>query len=186
MDASTVPELLAAHGYQCRSCRRVPTGKFNTTFVCTVAGPPGTVVLRVAPAPDAGFLFYEDGMMAQEPRLHRLIRERTSLPVPAILAHDTKHAVTNHDYLIMEYLEGTPLSEMHLPARLRDVAVEQTGRYLRELHDTCIADQYGYLGEHHCMEPQPDWTSAFTVMWRGPNSRAADFVNPIRPALLAE
>ncbi|MGC8862465.1 MAG: phosphotransferase family protein, partial [Armatimonadota bacterium] len=42
--------------------------------------------------------------------------------------------------------------------------LEQTGRYLREIHEI-TSDRYGYLGAHHCMEPQRDWASAFRVMW---------------------
>jgi fructosamine-3-kinase len=48
--------------------------------------------------------------------------------------------------------------------------LRQTGAYLRQLHaltaPTCLAIQaYGYLGEHHPMEPQRTWESAFHVMW---------------------
>ena len=44
----------------------IRSGKFNTSYFVTAAG--GEYVLRIAPPDDAGFIFYEKGMMAQEPR----------------------------------------------------------------------------------------------------------------------
>ena len=69
------------------------------------------LVLRIAPPDDRSrMLFYEHRMMRQEPGLHALLRERTDVPVPAILAHDFGHAEIDRDYLLMERLPGTPIS----------------------------------------------------------------------------
>jgi hypothetical protein len=64
--------------------------RFNTTWF--VAGGRRPLVLRVAP-PDnpAQVLFYEYRMMRQEPGLHALLRERTSVPVPEVMTLDTSH-----------------------------------------------------------------------------------------------
>lgn len=171
MHPDMVPALLASHGVECRAVRRVTTGKFNSTFVCDVTpgaalvDGAGRVVVRVAPPDSAGFLFYERGMMAQEPGLHRLLREKTSVPVPRIFVHDSTHTVVDRDFLLMEYVDGVALSESGVSAREREDVVHQVGKLLREVHDTCRAESYGYLGEHRCMAPQPDWVSAFAVMW---------------------
>ncbi len=141
---------------------RVPTGKFNTTYFVDGAHRP--LVLRIAPPDDAGFLFYERNMMAQEPGIHAVIRDRTSAPVAEIIAHDTTRAHVDRDYLLMERLPGGALTHFAGTAPQFDGVLEQTGRYLREIHDI-TAERYGYLGEHHCMEPQADWASAFSVMW---------------------
>lgn len=140
----------------------VTTGKFNTTFY--VEGAQRPLVIRIAPPDDAGFVFYEKGMMAQEPRIHALIRQHTDAPVAEILAYDNSRAVIDRDFLIMERLPGIALTHFRATTFQLDKVLEQTGHYLRQIHDI-TADKYGYLGEHNCMEPQDDWQTAFRVMW---------------------
>ena len=138
------------------------TGKFNTTYF--VHGAEIPLVLRIAPPDDAGFIFYEENMMAQEPGIHKIIRERTSAPVAEIIAYDTSRAHIPRDYLLMERLPGNPLSNLRVSEGQFDVILKQIGRFLREIHEI-TTERYGYLGEHHCMEPQDDWVSAFFEMW---------------------
>ena len=147
----------------------VKTGKHNRSF--WVQGKEERYVLRIAPPDETGFLFYERLMMRQEPSLHNLILKRTGLPVAAIVGHDFSRQQINRDYMLMRALPGTPLSEVRgLPSSHLERALAQVGEYLRQLHDLTAQDclgvhAYGYLGEHHPMLPQPDWASAFHLMW---------------------
>lgn len=138
------------------------TGKFNTTYF--VDGCPRPLVLRIAPPGDAGYVFYEKGMMAQEPGIHRLVRERTSAPVAEILAYDCSRECVDRDYLLMERLPGMSMAERSLSRQQVDSVLCQLGRCLRQIHQI-TSDRYGYLGEHRCMEPQETWAAAFEVMW---------------------
>ena len=141
------------------------TGKFNTTYFLSGRGM-DDLVIRIAPTADAGFLFYERNMMAQEPGLHRLLRERTAVPVPEILAYDTSRDVLDGDFLIMERLPGVALTEARfLGPEGVESAFRQLGTFLADVH-ALHADSYGYLGEHRPMEPQRTWREAFGVMWR--------------------
>jgi aminoglycoside phosphotransferase (APT) family kinase protein len=166
-DARTMARLVARHlgtdpdGVR---LRRSPTGKFNSTYFVEAAGRP--LVLRIAPSDDRDrMLFYEHRMMRQEPALHALLRERTDVPVPAILAHDFGHRHIGRDYLIMERRPGSPISGLaNLTGRGFDGILREVGRCLRQIHGL-TGDRYGYVGEHRPMEPQPDWPSAFHVMW---------------------
>jgi aminoglycoside phosphotransferase (APT) family kinase protein len=142
---------------------RCPTGKHNDTYF--VEGAPRPVVLRVAPPDDPWpMLFYEYRMMRQEPALHALIRARTDVPVPEILAHDFSHRLVDRDYLLRERLPGRPLSDVALSSRELADVLREVGRCLRQVHALTGA-AFGYVGEHHVMEPQPDWPGAFTIMW---------------------
>jgi aminoglycoside phosphotransferase (APT) family kinase protein len=140
----------------------VSTGKHNTSYYVSGAG--RGLILRISPPDDAGFLFYERRMMAQEPQLHRLLRAETTVPVAEILAYDESRQLLDRDYLLMERLPGRPISDAELPAHLFDGVLEQMGGYLAQMH-ALVADRYGYLGAHHPMEPQPTWAEAFHVMW---------------------
>jgi len=149
------------------AARVVPcrTGKFNTTFFIEQDHGPDHV-LRIAPPDDAGMLFYERNMMAQEPGVHRLVRAKTSVPAPRILAYDTRREIIDRDFLIMERMPGVPLTEAFFlgPEGVHDV-FRQVGEHLAQVH-AIHAEQYGYLGEHRCMAPQPTWRQAFSEMWR--------------------
>ena len=146
------------------SIRRSPTGKFNDPYF--VEGGPVPLVLRVAPPDDRSrMLFYEHRMMRQEPGLHALIRARTDVPAPAIVAHDFGRAEIDRDYLLMERRPGTPISLLErLTKDSFDEILRQVGRCLRQVHEIG-GDRYGYVGEHRPMEPQADWPSAFHIMW---------------------
>lgn len=143
---------------------RCLTGKFNTTYF--IEGAKRPMILRVAPFDDpSSMLFYEYHMMHQEPGLHALIRARTNVPCPAIIAFDTSHRHLDRDFLILERMPGQPVagnvarSSEQFPHILR-----QLGRFLRQVH-AITGTSYGYVGDHDPMEPQPNWYSAFKVMW---------------------
>jgi aminoglycoside phosphotransferase (APT) family kinase protein len=144
--------------------RSSTTGKFNTTYF--VEGGRRPLVLRIAPTDDRSrMLFYEHRMMRQEPGLHALLRERTDLPVPAVLAHDFSRRDIDRDYLVMERMPGMPISGLaSLGQRSLEEILREVGRCLRQVHGL-TGDRYGYVGEHRPMEPQPDWPGAFALMW---------------------
>jgi aminoglycoside phosphotransferase (APT) family kinase protein len=138
------------------------TGKHNTSYF--VGAGDKELVLRIAPPDDAGFLFYERRMMAQEPEIHALLRERTTVPVARVLAYDDSRTLIDRDYLLMERLPGRPLTEVRVTESFHNRVLFQVGGYLRQMH-ALTAERYGYLGAHHPMEPQASWWEAFVVMW---------------------
>jgi len=161
--AEVVGELLGA-GPAGLSFQAIPTGKFNTSFYVEGAGRP--LVLRIAPPDDPSrVLFYEHRMMRQEPALHELLRARTAIPVPNILAHRRQEPRLGRDLLLMERLDGAPISDHPgLTPRAFENVLREVGVCLRAAH-RITGDRYGYLGEHRPMPPQTDWPSAFHIMW---------------------
>ncbi|MGD8464703.1 MAG: aminoglycoside phosphotransferase family protein [Anaerolineae bacterium] len=137
----------------------IHTGKHNTSYYVG-----DELVLRISPPDDAGFLFYERRMMAQEPPLHDLLRAETSVPVAQIIAFDDSRTRIDRDYLLMQRLTGQPLTDAALSKEQFDHVLETVGRWLAEMH-ALVADRYGYLGPHQPMSPQRTWVEAFTVMW---------------------
>ncbi len=138
----------------------IPTGKFNTSFFARAGD--REWVLRIAPPRDAVFVFYERGMMRQEPAIHELLLARTSIPAARILAFDDSLELVDREYLLMERLPGRPLTETpHAPY---DRVLRQVGAHLAAAH-ALTADRYGYLGAHRPMTPQTSWVAAFEIMW---------------------
>jgi len=140
-------------------------GRFSETF--DVAGPKGRYVLRVAPPDDLRQLFYERGMMRQEPGIHARLLAETDVPVPPIVASEFSRRLIDRDWLIMPRLPGEPLSQAGLPPEARRRALREWGGWIAQVHGvTDPAGRFGYLGEHRCMDPQPSWAEAFRVMYR--------------------
>ncbi len=171
-DVQTLTDLVLIHlDAQPNTLRFSPvrTGKHNQSY--WVDSNQGRFVLRVAPPDNAGFLFYERLMMRQEPRLHQLIRAQTDIPVAEIVGYDFSRTRIDRDYLLMTALSGTPLSDaVGLSLAQFQQALRQVGEYVRQLHALTASEQlgnqnYGYLGAHHPMDPQPTWAAAFKVMW---------------------
>ena len=140
----------------------ITTGKFNSSYFVMADGT--GYVIRIAPDPDGVFIFYERNMMAQEPAIHRLLLEKTDVPVAEIYVYDNSREFISRDYLIMQRLPGRALSEVRISHGGYDKVMSQVGRYLAQVH-RLTAKEYGYLGEHNCMEPQADWATAFSIMW---------------------
>ncbi|MCB8945434.1 MAG: aminoglycoside phosphotransferase family protein [Ardenticatenaceae bacterium] len=138
----------------------IATGKFNDSYWVQVDNE--QMVLRIAPPNDAVYVFYEAQMMKQEPQLHQILREQTTVPVAEILVFDESQTLIDRDYMLMERLAGRPLTEA--PHVNFDNVLGQIGTYLAQVHGL-TADQHGYLGAHKPMEPQDSWAAAFIIMW---------------------
>jgi len=166
MEVSKATELIEAQlGEADWRVRPFGAGKFSSVFA--VESDEGEFVLRVAP-PDSVFqLFYEYRMMRQEPGIHARLLAETDVPVPEIIAYDFSRKLIDRDYLIMPRLAGTPLSQAGLSGRAKARALSEWGEYVAQIHTiTDSGNRFGYLGEHHCMEPQPSWAEAFATMYR--------------------
>lgn len=150
-----LPEVSAPPSFE-----PIRTGKFNTSYWVTAGEQ--ELVLRIAPPRDAVFVFYERDMMRQEPAIHELVRAGTSVPVARILAFDDSLQLIDRNYILMERLPGRPLTEAAWVDM--DRVLRQIGEYLAQVH-RLREDRYGYLGEHHPMEPRSRWVDAFAIMW---------------------
>lgn len=141
---------------------RTPSGKFNDSYFVQAGA--RALVLRVAPPDDAVFCFYERDMMRQEPGIHAVLLENTTVPVAPVLAFDDSREVIDRNFILMERLPGAAISDSGPVDANR--LLREVGAALRQVHGlTAPEGQYGYLGEHQPMEPQPTWQRAFHVMW---------------------
>jgi aminoglycoside phosphotransferase (APT) family kinase protein len=138
----------------------ISTGKFNDSYFVLAGN--DQLVLRVAPSDDEVFLFYERRMMHQEPELHALLRERTNVPVAAVIAFDASRQVIDRDFILMERLPGRPLTEMG--GVDHNFVLHQIGDFLAQTHQI-QAEAYGYLGAHRPMQAASSWPLAFHHMW---------------------
>lgn len=144
--------------------QKIQTGFFNTTYRIITPVSEHDLILRIEPSSNTGMLFYEKNMMYREPQIHEQVRKKTNIPIPHIILYDFSKSIVPHAYLIMEFMNGKPITEITLPGQASNKIFIETGTYLRQLHEKVISDKYGYPG-NYCMELQNSWISAFSIMW---------------------
>jgi aminoglycoside phosphotransferase (APT) family kinase protein len=65
-----------------------------------------SVVLKIAPPAGVEVMTYEKDMMRVEVSALRMIRERTSVPVPAVLHYDVSRGLCDAEYFFMGFVEA--------------------------------------------------------------------------------
>jgi len=110
-------------------------GWFNAAYVMTLSDG-RRCVLKVAPPPGVAVLTYEHDIMATEVAALRLVRERTTMPVPLVLWSDTSCRPLPSALFVMEHCPGTLLSEIRstLDADQHEFVDAQLAGFLREMH----------------------------------------------------
>ncbi|MFC1736795.1 phosphotransferase family protein [Candidatus Hydrogenedentota bacterium] len=148
----------------CLEIAVIREGYFSNSY--KVSGNGDDYYLRIAPPDDYLCIFYEKRMTLQEPEVHQLILDNTSVPVPRILVHDSTRELLDRDYVIMEFLPGQTLEhwQPRYSRKQHDNCLRQWGNHIRQLHGI-TRDTHGYLGAHKPMEPQTTWREAFSIMW---------------------
>lgn len=169
-----IKELSFSFGLQMTELEKTKTGKFNQTYILHIEPEASDftegrieqkkIVLRIAPRPEADFIFYEEQMMAREPEIHNEVLQKTELPVPKIYIYDNSRKIIDRDFMLMEYIPGTPLSGLSLASDTEEEIMEKTGYYLRQLHENCRGEQFGYLKNPHT-GLEDSWWRAFSTMW---------------------
>jgi aminoglycoside phosphotransferase (APT) family kinase protein len=120
-----------------------------------------SVVLKIAPPPAVEVMTYERGAMAVELAALRLIREHTTVPVPAVDFADQSNELCDADYFFMPYVDADNLGVIRseLPAEDLDSYHEALGAANRELN-SIRGPAFGPL-----VGPgDPSWRAVFTAM----------------------
>ncbi|WP_406428552.1 aminoglycoside phosphotransferase family protein [Streptomyces sp. NBC_01589] len=104
------------------------------------------VVVKIAPPSDVEVLTYERGAMATEVAALRLLRERTTVPVPDVHFSDDSHELCDADYFFMPFIDADNLGPLRdsMPAAERVVYNEAIGQANREINSV-VGDGFGPL-----------------------------------------
>ncbi len=118
-----------------QTTEELPEGYFSTAYRVDLADG-RTMVLKISPPSHVRVLRYERDIMAAEVATLRLLRECTSLPVPAIYCYDASRTLLDHEFFLMEYLPGTPLHKIRneLSPNVQQQLDRQIGGYVREIN----------------------------------------------------
>jgi aminoglycoside phosphotransferase (APT) family kinase protein len=119
------------------------------------------VVLKIAPPRHVEVMTYERGAMATELAALALIRERTTVPVPAVDFADQSHELCDADYFFMPYIDAANFGMVKdtLPPGECEAYNEALGAVTRELN-SIRGNAFGPLGGPGV----PSWRLQFTGM----------------------
>ncbi|MHB1296006.1 MAG: phosphotransferase family protein [Anaerolineae bacterium] len=122
-------------------------------------------VMKVAPPPDVRVMRYEQNIMEADVEAARLVKARTSLPVPAVLCYDPSCRIIPSPFFISEMAPGVLFKALRgqVTPEQRDVFERTCGRYLWEMNQI-MGDEYGLFSQPGGRFPT--WRAAFDHMVR--------------------
>ncbi|MEU4622620.1 phosphotransferase [Actinoplanes sp. NPDC023801] len=141
-------------------CSELGHGWFNVAYKIRLrSGAP--VVLKIAPPPGVEVMTYERGAMATELAALRLIREHTTVPVPAVDFADRSRELCDADWFAMPFVDGDNLGMLRdaLTPAERESYQEQLGAATAELN-TIRGTAFGPLTG----PGSASWRTVFTSM----------------------
>lgn len=127
-----------------RSFSELTEGFFNAAYTIELSD--GHVcVLKVAPPASVRVLRYEQQIMSAEVEVMRLVRQSTTMPVPAIYAFDTSRQILDSPYFLMEFVPGVSLHKLRptLSPAEQQAIDRAMGAYLRQMNDI-TGQTFGY------------------------------------------
>jgi aminoglycoside phosphotransferase (APT) family kinase protein len=148
-----------------RAFHELTDGFFNAAYAIDLADGM-RCVLKVAPPESVTVLRYERDIMYAEVEVMRLVRRRTSMPVPEVYHFDTSRRLLGSPFMLMEFLPGTPLDKLRpslSPDQRRSIDRE-TGAYLRQMNEIA-GPSFGYSAPSAARHQS--WDAAFLSMLDG-------------------
>lgn len=97
-----------AFGCTASSIVELTEGFFNIAYKIELDG--RSVILKIAPPPEIDIMTHEKNIMFSEVDSMRIVKEKTSVPVPKILFYDDSLSICERPYFFMEMLEGQSFS----------------------------------------------------------------------------
>ena len=105
-------------------------GQFNAVYAMRRTREADRIVLKAGVIPGTPLLTYERDVMPTEVACIRMLKEKTNVPVPEILACDFSKTKIDSNYFFMTAMEGITLS-----AAARKMDRQNLDRIRRTLHD---------------------------------------------------
>lgn len=139
-------------------------GMYNAAYLIELSDGQ-KMVLKVAPLDRVKVLHYEKDIMRAEVDVLRLLRARTGVPVPNVLAYDTSRRLLDNDYYLMDYVPGVSLHKLRpsLSDQEQYGIDFRTGEYLHQIN-AVSGECFGYFAQpEYCY---PTWRQAFDTMLR--------------------
>lgn len=145
------------------SINELTEGFFNVAYEITL--PDRNMILKIAPPKTAKIMSYEHNIMKAEVDALRLVRQKTTVPVPEVLYYDNSFSICDSDYFLMEKVEGSSFLKLknngQIPYEKQNEVYYNIGRFNFDINQL-EGESFGYLGQPH--KQGVDWSKIFLAM----------------------
>ncbi len=150
-----------AFGVRASSIEELTEGFFNIAYKIQVKNQ--FAILKIAPPHNIDIMTHEKNIMFSEIDSMRMIKNKTSVPVPSILFYDDSHTLCDRSYFFMEMLEGQSFSscmEQFTANETYQIYLE-IGKLTKELNQL-TGSKFGY----YCQKDKQgsNWYEVFKSM----------------------
>ena len=142
-------------------------GFFNVAYLIKLSDE-REVILKIAPPQNAIIMSYEKNLMWAEVKSMRLIKEKTTVPIPDILFYSAEHNTNTYnlcdsDYFFMTKLEGLNYNSIKtsLTEQERYQIGHELGQYNRQFNEI-EGNNFGYYA--FAKDNSGDWKTVFQKM----------------------
>ncbi|KAH0556490.1 hypothetical protein GP486_005609 [Trichoglossum hirsutum] len=183
MDSSAVQKILwhavpSPSGATLSSIKDLTAGSLHTLFLLNMADG-SRLVLKLAPPQNIRLLRHEQEELETEARVLQALGAQTQIPVPRVLKYDADSTELGAPYILMEYVPGMPLKELHpcLDASDKYYVDRQLGRlfyYINAIPQ--LLPSFGPLVKVTSGAGFPTWGEAFLSLVEAVLRDAEDLV----------
>lgn len=121
--------------------RILGAGEFNSAYAVDAGGK--TYALKVG-ANNASVQIYEQDMMKSEVHWYQVMERQTDLRIPKVYFSDFTKELVSTNYFIMEYISGTPRSDLTVTPEQKEKGDREIARMIAKLH-RIRGEQFGYI-----------------------------------------
>ncbi len=108
-------------------------GLFNTTYLITLLSSQRKLVLRIGPVNRHLLLPFEDNLMDAEDYVYKLCKYN-GVACSNVVICDTTRKIIDRDYMFVDYIPSSALSELEVSEQTMSSLYKQTGFYTAKLH----------------------------------------------------
>lgn len=114
--------------------RLISGGLFNTTYRIKLLDSKREIILRVGPSNQELLLPFEHNLMLAEEKVYSILKKE-DIPCSTIINCDVTREIINRNYMILEYIDSKPLSEVDLSNEIKSDIYKNLGAYVAKIHN---------------------------------------------------
>lgn len=138
-------------------------GFFNSAYALERVKEEDTIILKVSAQEGSPLLTYEKELMRTEVKVYQLLSEKTTVPIPNLLAFDFSRSIVPCDYFFMSRLTGVTMNRVKLTKRENEEIQKDLADYMSQIHQI-KGTYFGYFREDSKMH-FTSWKEAFFHMF---------------------
>lgn len=146
-----------------KSIKELKGGFFNSAYAIERINEEDAIILKVSAQKSSRLLTYEKDLMRTEVEVYRLLAEKTTVPIPKLLAFDFSRIIVPCDYFFMSRLTGETMNHVRLSKSENEEIQKELADYIAQIHGI-QGTYFGYFSQDSDTQ-YTSWKKAFLHMF---------------------